>query len=72
MYGFYVTIENFIIYIEIFYQILLHMSSQNGQNNTSSENFPLRRISVSMFPHFLHLVLCMMSLTIFDLKEYSI
>jgi len=34
------------------YPNLLHMSSQDGQNKTSLENFPRRKISAVSFPHF--------------------
>ena len=38
----------------------------------SEENFPLLRISVSLFPHFLHLILFTKILQITDLKAESI
>jgi|GEM_PF-6544778 len=51
---------------------MLQMSSQEGQKIISEENFPLLRISVSSFPHFLHLILSTKVLQRSDLKAEPI
>ena len=51
---------------------MLQMSSQEGQKIMSEENFPLLKISVSLFPHFLHLILSTKVLHRSDLKAESI
>ena len=51
---------------------MLQMSSQEGQKIMSEENFPLLKISVSLFPHFLHLILSTKILQRSDLKAESI
>ena len=51
---------------------MLQMSSQEGQKITYEENFPLLKISVSPFPHFLHLILSTKVLQRLDLKTKSI